>query len=151
MQALLTTMQTVYFAHPISDYNTAYETWVMDQLRRIYPQCHFENPNQPHHQQGYQDQGMDYFINLCASLNACVFDTFPGGIVGSGVAKEVESFLTTGRPAWKIQVIEADLFPLTLIPVSVIPPDIVASRDTTREMSKLYKVIGRKSPSFNSI
>jgi hypothetical protein len=129
----------LYYAHPISDYNTPYEERMMRMLQG-FSRDGMENPNQKHHQIGYEKHGMDYFLDLCSGLDGCIFDTFPGGIIGAGVAKEVQSFLDAGKPVW--QVIDCVTFAAVAI-VTELNLAHVATRDTTRELSKLFRAIGR--------
>lgn len=88
----------VYFAHPVSDYGTLFETQVLDAMHGIQ----VLNPNQPVHALGYAQHGMPYFKPLCLSCDACVFLAFPDGRIGAGVAQEIRHFLAAGRPVNEI-------------------------------------------------
>jgi hypothetical protein len=129
----------IYYAHPISDYHTSYEEATVDRVVHALKfltgkvPC-IENPNLPIHQEGYHARGMDHFMDVIDRCDGCVFDSFPDGIIGSGVAMEVKRFLDQSKPVWQI----TGLLGLELIRQL---PACVATRETTREMSKLYRAM----------
>ena len=112
-------MKTYYWAHAISDFNTKFEqemqAWLESHLAWI--DIRLENPNQPHHQDGYNNSEMGYYLReVLPKCDGCIVTAFPGGKIGSGVAMEVAHFLTRGCPV-------AELVMLTYLPPG--PPDRV--------------------------
>jgi len=131
----------IYYAHPISDYDTTHEQMVQRSMNLVLPAFiagyvpWIENPNLPIHQEGYAARGMDHFMDVIDGCDGCVFDSFPGGIIGSGVAMEVKRFLDQGKPVWRVvgAFCGYGFERVTELPAWV------ATRETTRELSKLYR------------
>ena len=92
-----------YFAHPVTMYDTPVERAMEQRFRSQRPGTEVENPNQPHHSEGYKQGGMDYFVQLCDRQDGVFFAPFSEGSLGAGVYKEVESFLKRGAPAFQYQ------------------------------------------------
>lgn len=88
----------IYLAHPISDYGTPRQADAVAQLEARG----FEvvNPDAPEHQEGYRQRGMDYFTNLVRGCGALAFLRFPGGSIGAGVAKEIQTALDMRLPVY---------------------------------------------------
>lgn len=108
---------TVYFAHPVSDYNTVFELrirkMINDSMDDIFAAhllheppliTQLINPNQLVLQMLYKKYGMDMFIALCGQCQACVFIPFPDRSVGAGVVKEVDAFLVAGKPVFEVGI-----------------------------------------------
>jgi hypothetical protein len=127
---------SLYFAHPISDYGTAFESKIVETLE--LQGLLIENPNQPHHQEGYARGGMDYFMDQVLPLcGGCVFLPFPGGLIGSGVAMEIEHFMDRRQ-----QVIEVGRDPglgTFLLSCFVLDEARILSRDETRGVTKVMR------------
>ncbi|MBI3928471.1 MAG: hypothetical protein HY319_23215 [Armatimonadetes bacterium] len=87
-----------YFAHPTTMYDTPVEREIEAAFRRQFPGAEVENPNQPQHSEGYQREGMEYFVHLCDSLDGVFFAPHSEGSVGAGVAREVGSFADRHAP-----------------------------------------------------
>lgn len=131
----------IYYAHPISDYNTAYEKRAEAAMKAISVAfgrwMEIENPNQDHHQLGYGQMQMAWFTeHVLPKCDGCVFSRFPGGWLGSGVLMEIEWFLINGRPVWELS---EDL--TTLTPVHKLPTENLLSRDETRGASRVLKAL----------
>ena len=95
----------VYYAHPVSLYDTKVEKRDIELLQKLG----FEvvNPNAPEHTAAYgqrkrdgitKDNGFEYFVELAATCDLCAFRAFPSGDIGSGVGKEVASFIFADKP-----------------------------------------------------
>ena len=129
-------MQKYYFAHPVSDYGTAFEAKLMDALTGLG--FSLENPNQPHHQAGYAKQGMDYFLSdVLFECTGCIFLPFPGGLVGSGVAMEVEHFLDR-----RLQVLEVGRDPgigTYILTCDSLPDSRILTRDETKGVLRMLR------------
>jgi hypothetical protein len=127
----------IYYAHPISDYDTHYERAMISFLE--INGMVVENPNQPLHQEGYEKDGMKYFMQVLEGCDGCVFSSFPGGIVGAGVAMEVQNFLDRNLPVAQL----VDYYHTSLI--ACLPSRFlllpIADRHTTRAMARLYKMM----------
>lgn len=107
-------MKHIYFAHPVNVYNTELERGILAMLMHAFPGVEIENPNQPHHQEGYRawkkryeghltKSGMNYFYEIvlpgCDSVAALPFldDKW-----GAGVAGETIFFIERNQPAWVV-------------------------------------------------
>jgi hypothetical protein len=128
----------VYFAHPVSDYGTEFEHTLLSAFARL--SIPIENPNQPHHQNGYLFGGMDYFVEMVLPLcRGCIYAPFRGGMIGAGVATEVEHFL-----ARNLQVLETGLDPnvgVYLMTSRFIPEIRILSREETRGAVKVFRTL----------
>lgn len=82
-------MATIYYAHPLSLYNTLQEARDVVLLRSLG--FHVINPNAPEHQEGYKKKGMSYFFNLANSCDALAFRAFPDGKIGAGIVGEMKA------------------------------------------------------------
>lgn len=142
-------MKRAYFAHPISDYDTAFEREVEAWLSTLG--CTIENPNQTHHQEGYARKGMAYFTeDVLPGCQLCFYLPFPGGWVGAGVAMEVEWFLACGATVWRVDYQQGtggvDYFSLApcvgMTPEGWRASETILSRDETRGASRVLKSIG---------
>lgn len=91
----------IYLAHPVTDYGTQRQANALADLRKFYdeqwPQVkmEIENPDQPHHQEGYYKEGMDYFKRIVESCDRLAFMRFPDGSIGAGVGREIRWALTS--------------------------------------------------------
>ncbi len=110
-------LQRPYFAHAVNSYNSPLErSWVL--LISDYfgiTKEDVENPNQPHHQVGYEEyakrpraadinhKGMSYFYDEVLPLcDGCVAMPFLDGRMGLGVAGEVNWFIAKNMPTFVI-------------------------------------------------
>jgi hypothetical protein len=79
---------SIYYAHPISLYNTRVErqdTALLEELGFCVV-----NPNHPTHAEGYVNKGMEYFKDIVGNCDALAFRAFPDGSIPAGVAKEIK-------------------------------------------------------------
>lgn len=98
-------MTTIYYAHPISLYNTTQEQRDMNTLHTLG--FTVINPNQPVHQEEYNEWGMEYFEKLIKThADGLVFRAFPDGSISAGVAQE-------------IAIAEKCLYPIIELPVAI--------------------------------
>ena len=101
---------SIYFGHPISFYDIPLEIELVKIIERELPTFQVENPNQPHHQEGYQryskqGRGMDYFFQeVLPATSAGVFLTFEDGNFGAGVFGEAEFLHQQGKPIYEISI-----------------------------------------------
>ncbi|MER9196402.1 hypothetical protein NKI13_24475 [Mesorhizobium australicum] len=84
----------LYFAHPVTDYGTKRQADAIAALKNHWAEqrrqpLEIENPDQPHHQAGYTNLGMDYFKSVVASCYSLAFMRFPNGAIGAGMGKEI--------------------------------------------------------------
>jgi hypothetical protein len=111
-------MGKIYFAHPVNTYNTPFEQAMVKLLKAFFPEDEIENPNQPHHQEGYRKyaelykhepiakgtRGMRYFHEVVLpSCDKCAILPFLDGRLGLGAADEPRWYLERGMPAWFIE------------------------------------------------
>ena len=90
-------MTKVYYAHGVNLYNTNQEDRDLETLEDMG--LDVENPNQQHHQDGYTEKGMVYFMeDILPHMSACAFRSYPDGSIPAGVAKELTYFLEAGLP-----------------------------------------------------
>jgi hypothetical protein len=103
----------IYFAHPVSVYNTPLEKELIELIQYLFA-VEVENPNQLHHQKGYATfkekyknhptkSGMTYFYEVVLpSCDSCVCQVYLDGKWGAGVAHEALFFLKKNLPIWII-------------------------------------------------
>ncbi len=100
----------LYFGHPVNSYDTDLERWIIAEIERLIPGSVVENPNQPHHQEGYKKyeramkDGMRYFLHVV--LKKChggVVLPFGDGYLGAGIFRETTALLEAGKPVWAIR------------------------------------------------
>lgn len=110
----------VYFGHPVCFYNTKKEQFLLSCIERAFPGFDVENPNQPHHQEGYQrwkqwtGKGMDYYFReVLPTMSAGIFLPFADGMLGLGVWGEAEAIYNAGKTIWEISL-EGKIKELTL-------------------------------------
>lgn len=111
-------MEKIYFAHAINSYDTPIELAVMELIARRFPNDEIENPNQPHHQEGYREyakryqheplgrgtRGMRYFHEVVLpNCKSCATMPFLDGRIGLGAADEPRWYLERGMPAWFVE------------------------------------------------
>lgn len=86
-------IKKIYFAHPITDYNTEYEEDCIKAIKKMYESQFLDlqivNPNSPEHEAYYSQYGMGYFIGLARGCDITVAVPFRDGAFGAGVAKEL--------------------------------------------------------------
>jgi hypothetical protein len=86
----------VYFAHPVSTYNTILEKMVIAHLERQGAHL-LINPNTPEHQEGYKNEGMEYFKKIIEACDYVYVLPFPDDFsIGAGIAKEINWALEKG-------------------------------------------------------
>ena len=107
-----------YFAHPVNIYNEpiekAFEEFLIHYLARG-DRSAIENPNQPHHQEGYnayakrakesdaKHKGMNYFFDIVLpNCRGGVALPFLDGRMGLGVAGELKWYVERKKAAWII-------------------------------------------------
>lgn len=106
----------IYFAHPVTDYGTDREEKAVAAIKG--EGWDVENPNQPHHQVGYDAGGMPYFERLAADCDALVFMRFPDGGIGAGVGKEIDAAQGAGHPIYEL--FDGDLHSVYGMPTPVL-------------------------------
>ena len=111
-------MNKIYFAHPLNIYGqpieSAFEKLIADKLTWGNVGM-IENPNQPHHQVGYNNyaqrrkesglnhKGMSYFYDeVLPQCDGCAGVPFLDGRLGLGVAGEMKWFIEKELPVWII-------------------------------------------------
>lgn len=103
----------LYFAHPVNVYNQPLEQEIVKLIKQRIHGVEVENPNQPHHQEGYKKwsarqkesdtkhKGMSYFYDeVLPACDGCIAMTFLDGRMGLGVAGEAKWFLERNKPVW---------------------------------------------------
>lgn len=99
----------LYFGHPINTYNTELEKQLLIKIQDVFPDLPIENPNQLHHQEGYQlwkklyGNGMRYYFEVV--LPHCtggIFLPFRDGKWGAGVFGEAEFLFKQGCVIFEI-------------------------------------------------
>lgn len=85
----------IYLAHPVTDYGSERQAKALAALRAHfvddlgYRHLEIENPDQPHHQTGYDKHGMEYFKGVVESCWSLAFMRFTDGSIGAGVGREI--------------------------------------------------------------
>lgn len=101
----------LYFGHPVNEYGTDKERELLVAIQRHFQEYDIENPNQPHHGEGYQrwkkekGNGMGYFFEkVLPDMDAGVFLTFEDGMFGAGVFKEARWLHEHSKPIHEISL-----------------------------------------------
>lgn len=103
-----------YFAHAVNAYNTPLEQAAIKLIEKTFPGDTIENPNQPHHQEGYTKwaqrqresdtahRGMSYFYDeVLPQCEGTVAMPFLDGRMGLGVAGETKvTYKEGGKQIW---------------------------------------------------
>ncbi|MDP3645619.1 MAG: hypothetical protein Q8R25_00840 [bacterium] len=110
-----------YFAHPINSYDTPLEHSLVEMIADFLSISvkNVENPNQPHHQIGYEEygkrallaetshKGMNYFYDeVLPKCDSCIVLPFLDERMGFGTVGEVYWFLERGLPCFRLRVFE---------------------------------------------
>lgn len=124
----------VYLAHPISYYDgTPTQVAAVKAINERGWQV--ENPDQPHHQAGYKERGMDHFIDVVQNCDGLAFIRFPDGAIGAGVAKEIEAALRQRKPLYDATsgqlTIQGEMMPFPVLSVEETRARITAWRAAT--------------------
>ena len=106
----------LYFAHPVTDYDTPFEALCRCALAAQFPDV--LDPNGPEHDAAYRAEGWPYFDRLVETCQAVAFTRMPDGRISAGVAKEVASFFERGLPVYEIGRSDVAMKPLASMPVS---------------------------------
>ena len=113
----------LYFGRPVNTYNTERERTLLDIVTAAFPGYQVENPNQPHHQQGYRDwkartgNGMNYYYQIVLpKMDAGIFLSFADGMWGAGVYNEALFLAERGKPIYEIAWDGTRIMPATLDP-----------------------------------
>ena len=82
---------TIYYAHPITDYDTVKERRDIALLRRLGFEVY--NPNSPEDSEAYREHGMKHFCDIIRSdeIVGVAFRTFHDGMISAGVSKEIQT------------------------------------------------------------
>ncbi len=106
-----------YFPHPINLYNTPLERSLVLLIAHYFniPERAVENPNQPHHEEGYQQyakrartadknhKGMNYFYDeVLPYCDGSVVMPFLDGRMAIGTAGETSWYIKAGLPVFTI-------------------------------------------------
>jgi hypothetical protein len=124
-------MIKLYFAHPVSDFNTPFEAKVVTALTAAG--FDVENPNSPENQKGYAERGFKFTKEVRAKCDAIAFLRFPCLMLGSGVAAEVADFRKRGLPIYEIDAATLTVVDRPDVLVNVLDPMF------TREETALMK------------
>jgi hypothetical protein len=124
----------IYFGHTVDIYNTPKEQELVERIQRELPQYEIENPNQPHHGEGYKrytaqtGRGMNYFFQeVLPSMEAGVFQPFADGKFGAGVFGEAKFLAERGKPLWEI-TLEGKVSSLELDPARALSVEETRAR-----------------------
>ena len=91
----------LYYAHSLHIYNTPQEERDVQFLENLGFEVN--NPNQPHHQDGYRVKGMDYFTeDILPGCDVCAFRAYPDMNIPAGVGKEINAFVKMEKPVFEI-------------------------------------------------
>jgi hypothetical protein len=91
----------LYYAHSLHLYDTPQEVRDVALLQSLGFEVN--NPNQPFHQEGYSEKGMDYFIeDILPGCDVCAFRAYSDMSIGAGVMKEVQAFIDMAKPVFEI-------------------------------------------------
>jgi hypothetical protein len=101
----------IYFGHPVNFYNIPKELELIKIIEKEFPLFIVENPNQPHHQEGYQrykretGKGMDYYFReVLPKMAVGIFLPFEDGKFGAGVFGEAEFLYNREKLIYEINL-----------------------------------------------
>ena len=83
-------IKKIYYAHPVSLYDTPRETIDLSILKYLWPDAEVYNPNSKLDQEKYKEYGMQWFLDRIEDCDLLVFRSFENGKIGAGVWKEIE-------------------------------------------------------------
>jgi hypothetical protein len=93
----------VYFAHPMSHYNSSLEKDCLRVIQEMLPNVEIVNPNRPEYQDGYLKEGsFNYFLRIVQSCDAIAFVPYEDGEVGAGVFNELMTMLNKGGKIYQV-------------------------------------------------
>ena len=95
MSDVISSKTKVYFAHPINTYDTILEKFFLEYFSK-YSDIEIVNPNGPEHQEGYKNEGMEYFKKLVQSCDKLYAFGFGDNTIGAGIAKEMDWMFEKG-------------------------------------------------------
>ncbi|WP_174020431.1 hypothetical protein G6L89_007445 [Agrobacterium fabrum] len=129
----------IYLAHPVTDYGTQRQADAIAALLKYWAEerssqpLEIENPDQPHHQQGYNREGMDYFKKVVESCDRLAFMRFSDGSIGAGVGREIR---------WALQSCFAvyELFDGWLYQVQNMPTPVLTVEQTRAKIREIRGV-----------
>jgi hypothetical protein len=85
----------VYYARPISLYNTAQDQRDLELLTSLG--FELNNPNKAELVERYKTEGMEVYLQLVRNSDILAFRAFPDGKIGAGVMKEIEEAQKHGK------------------------------------------------------
>ena len=96
-------MPTIYYAHPMSWFGTPDEAKDLDYIKQRFSEYTVVNPAEFKEGNGGMDL-MDYCLSRVRASDALIFRGFvsSGGLVGSGVAREILEAMVNGLPVWRL-------------------------------------------------
>ena len=89
-------MKTIYYAHPISIYDTPQETRDISLLRSLGLEP--VNPNQAEWQEEYKRRGMEFFIEKVRECDGLAFRGLMDGSIPAGIKKEIDKAMDLNFP-----------------------------------------------------
>lgn len=119
-----------YFAHPKDTYLPRLERFFIGTIQTCF-RCQVENPNQPHHCEGYQQacsrcgNGMTYFFDVLMECDGLVALPFQDGMFSAGVGWEMKVMFALRKPVYSIS------YKLNIFRLGNYPENLVLSVDET--------------------
>lgn len=91
----------VYFAHPMSTYNTDLEQKCLERIHKKFPDYEIVNPNGRVHQEACRLTSMEYFKLLVDYCDVVVALPYADGKYGAGVAYEMQMAFQRRKPVYR--------------------------------------------------
>ena len=130
----------IYFAHPITMYNTPEEYRCLVTIKNYFPELKnvtnypdLVNPNQKTFELAYKRLGMDLFLGLVDTCDIIVYSPFNDNTVGAGVVSEVSRAVDKNKKVYKID-------PITFEITEVFKLENCLTVEETREKIKQIKL-----------
>ena len=99
-------IKKIYYAHPISLYDTPQEERDVATLKYLWPEASIYNPNSKLDTAKYKEHGFEWFLDRVSDCDLIVFRSFPDGRIGSGVWKEINwADIQCGIPVMEIPML----------------------------------------------
>ena len=99
----------IYYAHPVSHYNTYLEKEGLKAISKCFPEPTIYNPNNEADSERYKLCGMDYFKLLASKCDIVVGQGFIDGEIPHGVYSEMLAGYESGKKVYYMKDMDLDL------------------------------------------
>ena len=101
----------IYYAHHLWKYGTQIEQYEINLIRKAFPDAEIFNPSVGIPQGLSEKDAMELCISALSNCNILAFSDL-SGVVGKGVAEEIESAFLSRKQVYRIR--DNELFPVVV-------------------------------------